>query len=284
MNCYANLSQIRAYLESSDTAMSTDDDAKLTQYLIWASRQIDRRTHRKFYPRIETREYDYQGDAREHLVDDDLLAITTLTVDGSSVASSEYYLYPLTGYPKFKIEMNRGGGTIFTYSDTPQSAVSLAGTWGYHEDWDNAWVDSQDTVEDDPLSDSATSLTVNNIDGADINGITPRISVGSLLKIENEYLEVTAVNTTTNVATVLRGRNGSTASAHVQDTTISVFLPFAPAITATLDLVKWIYEHRSAVGGIIALPSLEGAAIEVEVDKILAAHSLPVRAADLIGF
>jgi len=276
MNVYATLAQIRAYLQAAGTTMSTSDDEKLTQYLIWSSRLIDRRCHRRFYPRIETRHFDYQ-DTLRLFVDDDLLAVETLTVDDSTIANTEWLLYPLTQYPKAWIEIKHNSTSLFTYSGTPQDCIQVTGTWGYHDDWDNAWVDSQDTVQDDPLTNAATSLTVADADGVDINGLTPRFSVGSLLKIEDEYLVVTTVNTSTNTLTVQRGVNGTTAAQHTQGTTIYTFIPFTPAVTAVLDLTKWIYEHRNAVGGIIALPSLEGTAIQSDVDKILAAHRLPVR-------
>jgi hypothetical protein len=127
------------------------------------------------------------------------------------------------------------------------------------------------------LSDSATSLTVSDADGADINGLTPRFAVGSLLKIGSEYIVVTAAAVGTDALTIKRGQRGSTAAQHAQSATIYVFDPYAPAVSATLDLCKWIYEHRGVAGGIIALPSLEGTAIKADVDEILAAHRLPVR-------
>lgn len=277
MNTYATLAQIRAYLEASNSPLSKTDDGKLTQYAVWSSRLLDRRTHRHFYPRSETRHFDYPGNSWRLFVDDDLLEVTTLAVAGSSIASANYLAYPLTSYPKYKIEIKRTKSTIFTYTGTPQDAVTVLGVWGYHDDWDNAWADSQDEVEDDPLSSSATTLTVNNIDGADANGFFPRLSAGDLLKIESEYVIVTATDTSTNTATVKRSQCGTTAAEHVQDTTIYRFVPYIPATTAVLDLTKWLYEHRSATGGIIALPSLRGTAIQADVDKILALHDLPVR-------
>lgn len=286
MNEYATLAQIRAYLTASDTAMATADDDKLFQYLTWASRLIEQPAyaHRKFYPRQETRYYDYQSSARDHWLDDDLLELTTLTVDGTTISSDDYYLYPHNETPKYRISMDYGGGEIFTFSSTPQKAISILGIWGYHDDWSNAWVDSQDTVQNETeISASGTSLTVSDADGSDINGLTPRFSAGQLLKIESEYLAVTATDTSGNTLTVRRGVNGTTAAAHANGTTINVFKPFAPAVTAVLDLAKWIYEHRDERGGIIALPSLEGTAIKTQVDDILAQHALPKRAPSFKG-
>jgi len=70
-------------------------------------------------------------------------------------------------------------------------------------------VDSTDTVQDDPLSDSATTLNVS--DGGNFE-------VGETIKIEDEYLRITAINT--NTLTVIRGVYGTTAASHVQTTAI----------------------------------------------------------------
>ena len=61
------------------------------------------------------------------------------------------------------------------------------------------------------------------MDGANPRGYSPRISAGNLLLIDDEYLEVTATNTTTNVVTVIRGANGSTAATHLIAAPVSVW-------------------------------------------------------------
>jgi len=277
---YATLGQLRAYIEPSNLDMATEDDAKLFQYLTWASRRVERFCKgRRFCPRTETRSYDYQGDSREHILDDDLLSLTTLTVDDTEISSSNYFLYPLSSYPKWKIEMDRGGGEIFTFSDTPQSAVDVLGVWGWHDRWGDAWADSSDTVQDsESVAADATTLTVSDPDGDDVDGWSPRLSAGHLLKIESEYLAVTATDKDTKKLTVKRGVNGTTAAAHDNGKTIYVYRPPEVVVGATLDLAKWVYEHRSQVGGMLALPgALEGAVIKVAVQEILGAWELPVR-------
>ena len=255
--------------------MSPDDNPLLFQILTRASRIIDRYCkERRFYPRSKTRDMDYQK-ARTLLLDDDLLEITTLTAGGTAVSSSDYFLYPLNDYPKRKIEIDRSKSALFNYSATLQSAIAIAATWGWHDDWDNAWPDSQDEVEDDPLSSSATTLTVNDVDGADVDGITPRFSAGQLLKIEDEYMAVTDSDINVNTLTVRRGVNGTTAAEHAQDETIYIYRPPEIITSATLALAKMQYELRSAVGGIIALPSLEGGAIRAKVTELLDNYALP---------
>lgn len=276
MNVYATLAQLRTFLESGGVTMSVDDDAKLISYLMMGSRLMDQIYKRRFYPLVETRTYDYQN-STALTFDDDLLEVTTLAVEGTTITASEYLLYPLNKTPKGWLEMKDDSTEDLSYSDRAQGAITVLGMWGYHDDWASAWADSQDEVKDNPLTAAATSLTVNDADGGDENGLTPRFAVGDLLKIEDEYLAVTAVNTTTQVLTVKRGVNGTTAAAHIQNTTIYTFTPFSPATSGLLDLAKWFYEHRKAAGGIIALPSLEGTAIRTRVEWMLAVHNIPER-------
>jgi hypothetical protein len=123
----------------------------------------------------------------------------------------------------------------------------VTGWWGYHEDWSNAWQDSQDTVENDPLTSTGTSISVNDADGADLFGNTPRFKVGQTLRIETEYVYVTAVTAaTTNTLTVIRGVNGTTAAAHDQNTAIYVYRPMHEIEQAALRLSHWLYGQKGA--------------------------------------
>lgn len=283
MNQYATLDEMRAFKSISST--STDDDTELLRYLTWASRQIDIFCkRRKFHPTIATYSFDYQRSSQNHWLDRDLLELTTLSVDGTSISSANYQLYPINNYPKYRVALKLNQSNVFTYSSTPQAAVSMAGVWGWHDDWDNAWLDTGDTVQDaGGINASVASLTFTDIDGTCVDGFSRRCSAGHLLKINSEYLAVTATNTTTNVATIRRGVNGSTAAVHDNGDTIYVYRTPAVANMATLALAKWCYEMRSQYGGVIALPSFEGTPIEIEVKRIFGQFELPIRRAGFVS-
>ena len=68
------------------------------------------------------------------------------------------------------------------------------------------------------MSSSATTLNVS--DGT-------LFSIGQLIRIESEYLAITAIST--NALTVVRAIRGSTAASHVQTTAIDIWKP-EPAI------------------------------------------------------
>lgn len=266
------------------------DDANLFRICIEASRKFDAHCHgRHFYPTKETRSYDYPG--RYTLagggtfpnvptgytnnacleLDEDLLEVAALTTQNGAqvITSADYMLmtgdkYNFPPYDRIKLASD-GTVTAFSYSGSPQQANAVTGFWGYHEHWADAWMDSQDTVEDNPLSSSATTLTVNDADGIDLYGLTPRFMVQQLLKIESEWLFVTGKNTSTNVLTVIRGVNGTTAAAHVLNTPIYIYQPMPEIVQAMEVLATYIYRRRESVGsqgdrgvaanGVLVMPS-----------------------------
>lgn len=283
MNEYCTLEQLREYLTASSVDMERWDDNKMLQYIEQASRRIDKHCDRRFYPRSATRYLNYQS-SYDLLLDEDLLEVSDLSAGGTSISLTDFFLYPLNTYPKWKIEIDRSKSALFDYSSTHQKAVTVVGTWGWHNDWDNAWDDSQDTTEDDPLTVAATTITVNDTDGADINGFTPRFSPGQLLKIESEYVQVTGVSSADNTLTVRRGMNGTTAAQHDQNTAISIYRVPEVVHRACLEVTKLFYEMRSATGGVIAMPQLNGAVMRVSTTALLQDLGLPRRGPRIMEF
>jgi hypothetical protein len=133
-------------------------------------------------------------------------------------------------------------------------------------------------VEDNPLTAAATSITVNDADGADLFADTPRFKVQQILRIESEYVFVTAKDTTGNKLTVIRGVNGTTAASHVQNTAIYVYKPMWQVVEAIKLLAKWIYQRRrstnndemgsAAVGGIFRTPATAPGAVKEAVERL----------------
>ena len=80
--------------------------------------------------------------------------------------------------------------------------------------------------------------------GVDEDGARPRFHVGHLLRIDGEYLRVTAIDRTANRLTVLRGVGGTRATAHLRDATIETYAP-APAIR---DLCRSLCRSDAQVG------------------------------------
>jgi len=221
-------------------ASETSDDARLLAALQAAAAQIERAAGRRFCPRRASLQHTIHYPT-ELILDDDLLELTTLANgDGSTIPLSNVILLPDDAPAGGLLLM---GGSSFVWTQTPVQAITVTGIWGWHDRWAAAWRDSSDTVQNNPLSSSATTITVTNAGGADSTGETPRFQVGHLLKIESEYLRVLAVNTTSNVLTVLRGMNGTSAAAHAQNTPIYTYQPPADVAAIALRWASWFYRE-----------------------------------------
>ena len=226
----------RLGLASTDTA----DDARLLNVLQAAASQIERAAGRRFCPRRAALQHNYIS-SLEVLLDDDLLELISLTNgDGSTVNLND--VIPVPDEPPFSF-LRLTGNSAFTWNTSPLQAITVTGIWGWHDHPADMWRNTTDTVQNNPLSSAATTLTVVDADGADSEGQLPRFQVGHLLKIDSEYLRVTAVNTATNILTVLRGVNGTTAASHTLNTLIYTYQPPAELNTLALRWAAWLYKE-----------------------------------------
>ncbi len=291
MNVYATIDELKTFLAGGlKEGIAEDDDDLFKRFCIEASRSFDTWAtngvppKRRFYPTIATKDFDHPTDTTTLLrLNNDLLEATTLTTENGAVtiSSSDFVLKAGTGdynrTPFTQIQLVEDGTTTtFTYNGSVHKSNALTGVWGYHDEWADAWEDSGDTVQDNPLDNSTTTLTVTDADGDDINGLTRRFKIQQLLKIESEYLWVTDVNITDNKLTVRRGMNGSTAASHIQTTAISIFRPMDEIRHAIEVLATYMSQRRHSIGttddrplataeGILVMPS----ALPPEVKGIL---------------
>jgi len=231
MNLYATPHEIKMALADGIREHVTSYDDILYRLSQRVSRMIDRHCFRFFYPQLETRYYD--GDGGTELWVKDLFSLTTLSYSTNlgqtyiDFTANDYFL-TVAGARHGKgsytlIVMNPNALATMHYIPAGSNSIRIVGTWGCTDDREAAWEDSGDTSENNPLAAIGTSLTVNDADGADLFGIIPRFQTGQLLKIESEFVELTALNLTANTGTILRGRNGSTAAAHAQNTPIYIW-------------------------------------------------------------
>jgi hypothetical protein len=252
MSNYTTLDLCKSELKAD----STVDDSLLFRYIIQASQRVDltmgtpRRpyfapyTEQRTYPieatRISSRYWENTFNLRDHI-----LAFTEVLRQTTDI-TSQVALYTWSNEVATALRLTNCSYDWYTgCSSTQPYKIYVTGTWGYHPDYSNAF-DSVDTVQDNPLTAAATSITVSDADGADLWGFTPRFSPGNLIKIEDELIDVTAVNTTTNVLTVRRGRNGTTAAAHAQDTAISVYQVDERIQRAVTRQATLLYARRGA--------------------------------------
>lgn len=196
--------------ESSNQSTAVFDVAKLLEDIAWASARVMTDKDCPFEPNIETRYFD--ASMGQHMSNDrrtlwlryPLLSLTSAELgDSTALTAGQYTLRYGNDTPYFAIQLNQSSGYAWTqYTTNTENAISITGVWGYRHKYSQAWVLGS-TLNGAIANSTVTSITVTSG--------TP-FSPGMLLKIENEWLRLTAVST--NTLTVERGVNGSTAAAH----------------------------------------------------------------------
>lgn len=238
MALYATLADARL----DNKAVSTTDDNVLLRYLRQISRRIDNMfrvlnwpTRPIFEPYIETRiiplsTYQTNSLLRTYTLPASLLALTGVQVATETLTIGTLVeAWPDSASPITALRLIDCCNSWFSFdcgTCSEPTLIQVSGTWGIHRDYANAWQHVDDLAAG--ITDSATSLTVADVDGADAYGLIPRLSAGNLIRVGNEYMEVTATDTGANTVTVRRGQNGSTASAHAQNDDVDVWMVEEP--------------------------------------------------------
>ena len=227
MYTLATLEDLRRHLNLGDGDSGSDD--ALRRALQEASHLIESATLRRYCPRVETLEMQPdRSNPRVLILPDDLLELRAVSDDGGALDLETLDTLPGDGdEPASILQLKRGAAFRLGFSGA--EAVSVTGVWGWHDRWLAAWRDSRDQVSENALSASATLIGVADSAGADEDGGRPRFHVGHLLRIDGEYLRVTAIDSETNRLTVLRGVAGTRATAHLRGAKIETYAP-APAI------------------------------------------------------
>lgn len=301
---YATLHQVK---QSIGLLENDDNDALLTKYLKWATAFINRYKGRRYDVRLATIPHDAPvarsssfgvfdraysaGEAVPPLIlQDDLLDMLELTNgDGEEIAVGSYVLQPGRSTPYSTVKLRGGEQWRANDDGNIAGALSVTGLWGYHTDYPSAFVDSLDTVKNNPLAAAGTSLSVASIAGPTEDLESPRFQVGQLLRIEDEFVYLVGAQayvpteqapTGFDTLTIVRAYNGTTAAAHAQGATIEIYRPEGFIVQACERLVKWRYTQRDTdsfdrtynVGtGVATTPT----AIPVDVRDILGVKGKP---------
>jgi hypothetical protein len=201
---------------------------------------IDRYTGRSFGVKSETRYFD----GALHLWIDDLLSINASGLktdeDGdatyeNTLATTDYILYPLNKYPKYKIELSNDSN-YGSFASGVKQGVQIAGVWGYG-DGISATPYLIDTTTNEALDASEV--------GVDVTAVT-NLSAGQTILVESEQMFIESITTTT--ITVIRGVNGTTAATH--DTAKAIYIYQYPydVWQCALALSSAVYQNRNKQG------------------------------------
>jgi hypothetical protein len=93
-----------------------------------------------------------------------------------------------------------------------------------------------------------------------------RFEKGNLIRIDNELIWVTDVNATTNVVTIMRGKQGSIAVAHTAGTRIYRYQVQEEIQEVVLVTTKTFYESDNSQGGRQGVSEMSGG-VEISIPK-----------------
>jgi hypothetical protein len=251
MALYASLNEGKDELNATNTT----DDERLLGYLRTVSARIDRQfqsRRRLFEPYIESRSIRVDSAHVSSLdntltLNGPLLALTSVTLGSTSIAvGSAVDIFPALASPARQLRLSDWSVGWYDYctSNSAPLFATINGVWGIHRDYPNAWLKVDDVTTTAITSTTATTFTVASASGADPYNRTPRLSVGNLIKVDDEYMEIVAIST--NTLTVIRGVNGSTAATHEIGADVSVWQVEDPIKRACARQAGMLYARRGA--------------------------------------
>ncbi|MGW5429955.1 hypothetical protein ACWET9_22495 [Streptomyces sp. NPDC004059] len=180
---YATREDIKAELDVKETSRSNQ---RIDRALEDASRRVEGLMHRRFYPVVATRYFDWPARLRGaytpwvlRLDDQELISVTTLASGGRTIPVGDYNLEPnVYGPPFTRVEINLATNAAYGGGQTYQRDVQITGLWGYRntETTVGALAEALDATETGVDVDAATSAAV---------------GVGSVLRIDSERMLVT---------------------------------------------------------------------------------------------
>lgn len=237
---YARLSHTKA---AGAAARTSGDDPVWVRSLAAATAEIDSATGRSFSARLGT----WYLDVRPPMASNnwgtrlwmpfDVAEITTLkplqssplTYGSALVENTDYLVVREAGQDNAPISYLERLSNAWTPG---ARSLQLVGVRGYSYEVE----DTGQTVQDDPLSSSATTLAL---------VATSDVSEGETLRLEDEQVQVSAVLDATTLG-ITRGMNGTTAAEHAQG--VAVYRRRYPRDIEQAAIVRAIDFKRGAPG------------------------------------
>lgn len=281
---YASLAAYKRMKEIDPDQTSADNT--IVDYLVRATRYIERYCRRDFLPMYETRVFAIPNRivdlarrrymSADIYMDKDLLEVVELTNASGLVLTenTDFFILPANVKPKFALSllfpnfwMNGFDTTSYNF-EYPN--VSVEGWWGYQEHWpDRAWIDTLLDVPVAGINISQTTITGwSDVDGLDELGDTA-FSIGCLIRIDDELMAINTVDPLTNTITVQRAVRGTVATAHLGGVDVTKWLVHEDIQQVCLQIAKTWREFGQTAGGRIGVSDVApGAEITIPADPI----------------
>ncbi len=257
---YASIDSLRDYLAGTSYSSNWTSDTTIIRRIVEsASKRIDNYVGmQSFGPRTETRFFDIGSgtlrSSRQNIVasypnetignssgfinsiplDAWLVSATTVTsykaTDRSTSEAltegynADFWLKPYNSSPKVEITLNEDTTKSF-YGG--QQTLSILGTWGYSNDT------TPEKTTTGTVGLAVTSWGVNDASG---------LSSAQTILVGSEQMYITGISS--NTLTVIRGVNGTTASAHTAGTSVYVYEYPELVSQICLDIAKVFFRDR----------------------------------------
>lgn len=273
---YSNLALVEAELKAQSDSPTAQQVIEGKAYIVaaalqWVSQRIDAICFQEFEPRYETYYFDATPDmnldpylnaltldqplleARVVKIVDTVLTQWAPPLPQSERANYNFYTYPINTTPYWKLQATQTFALWLPFLFSPNTfapqsflqVISVEGIWGYRTHYPrNGWRLSGATVRNNPLSDSAVTITL-----AD-DAATDLFSPGMLLSFDDGTdemcaLEAVTSNSPTFTLTVERGVRGTEGEQHVQGTPIRVWQPEPNIVRAATRWTAYLYQRRA---------------------------------------
>jgi hypothetical protein len=189
---YATREAVKYALDIQNTARS---DSDVDSALDSATDAVWGLTHRRFYPEVATRRFDwpsarYPTAWRLWLDFNEMISITSIVSGGTTLAADEYILRrsdDVDEPPYDHVEIDLSAGGSFSSGDTWQRALAITGVYGHSANEDAAGALAE------ALDSSETAVDVTNA------GL---IGVGNILRVDSERMIVTGRTMLTTAQTL----------------------------------------------------------------------------------
>lgn len=175
---YCSREDVKSALDVKETARN---DAQVDRAIERASRTVEGVLHRRFYPELTTRYFDWPNGLtsrpwRLWLSNNELISITTLVSGGTTLSASNYFLRRSDeiGEPPYNsVELDLDSDATFGGGSTHQRDIAITGLWGYDH------VHEVATTATEAINASETLVNV-----ADSGAV----GVGNLFEIDDEHM------------------------------------------------------------------------------------------------
>lgn len=172
-------------MRALDVKLTARNSRQIDRALESASRGVESLCHRRFYPEIATRYFDWPNSQsgtswRLWLDDNELASLDALVSGGVEIPSTDYNLEPnRSGPPYNRIEIKLSSSSSFGGGDTHQRDIGASGLWAGA-----------------PVTETTVGATVEALDASetavDVDAAaSAELGVGSILRVDSERMIVT---------------------------------------------------------------------------------------------